>query len=479
MTTNFHLLILIVLGTFHPITEDDSRLTQPDTTHSLTWQEGSETPRSVSSSNTKNHNNSDLTNYNTRRKQLSITPMIVRKFSFQSSTETPTVLSYNPDPGVTLSDSEGDNKENEVESKSERSERLERFSCRVKTRSSSIRRRCSSYFTPLSKRTVGRPGRMSGSVRALDRSDLTEKKLSEIASGGRLIPLKQGYMYKKSASGIYKRKYVTLCSDSVLTYYPSFQAYIENVEGKEIQLSHVTVKIPGKKPAGLKTCSEGSTVSEESRCDKEDLTLELCQPDLEQEQHGQEKERNKRKRLSTQSESAGTDLQLVSLDGSMWQFQMSTLEEVEDWEKAIQGEILNSLCSREVLNLDHIRNDIPGNTVCADCGTTSPDWASINLGILICIECSGIHRNLGSHISKVRSLSLDCWSQMNIKTLENIGNSKANQFWERNIQTGVKPHAKSSRETKVNFIKSKYCLKSFCTFDYVDLGEENSIGALI
>ena len=83
LTTNFHLLILIVLGTFHPITEDDSRLGQPDTTHSLTWQEGSETPRSVSSSNTKNHNNSDLTNYNSRRKQISVTPMIVRKFSFQ------------------------------------------------------------------------------------------------------------------------------------------------------------------------------------------------------------------------------------------------------------------------------------------------------------------------------------------------------------------------------------------------------------
>ena len=159
---------------------------------------------------------------------------------------------------------------------------------------------------------------MSGSVRALDRSDLTEKKLSEIASGGRLIPLKQGYMYKKSVSGIYKRKYVTLCSDSLMTYYPSFQAYIENVDGKEIQLSHVTVKIPGKKPSGLKTCSEGSTVSEEGRCDKEDLTLELCQPELEQDHHSQEKERNKRKRLSTQSESSVTDLQLVSLDGSMW-----------------------------------------------------------------------------------------------------------------------------------------------------------------
>ena len=305
------MLILIVLGTFQPITEDDNRLSHTD--NNIAWQAGDETP-----SSSKNQNDC-LTNYNTRRKQLSITPMIVRKFSFQSNSQTPTALSYNPDPSVTLSDTEFDNKEND--GTVERSEKQEKFSSRVKTRSSSIRRRCSSYFTPLSKRAVGRSGRMSGSVRALDKSDLTEKKLTEIASGGRLIPLKQGYMYKKSASGIYKRKYVTLCSDSLMTYYPSFQAYIDNVDGKEIQLSHVTVKIPGKKPSGLKTSSEGSTSSDE--CDKEDLTLELCQPELDQDSH--DKERNKRKRLSTQSESSVTDLQLVSLDGSMWQFQMVTL----------------------------------------------------------------------------------------------------------------------------------------------------------
>jgi hypothetical protein len=38
-----------------------------------------------------------------------------------------------------------------------------------------------------------------------------------------------------------------------------------------------------------------------------------------------------------------------------------------------------------------------------------PSWASINLGILLCIECSGVHRKLGSHISRVRSLDLDEW----------------------------------------------------------------------
>ena len=444
-----------------------------------------------------NHNSSR------RSKQLALTPMIVRKFSFQSSCHTPGTasLSFNPDPNVTLSDTEADNnKENDEDKENAEmmAEKLhrEKFSARVKTRSNSIRRRCSSYFTPLSKRSVA--SRMSGSVKTLDKSDITEKKLSEIASGGRLIPLKQGYMYKKSVSGLYRRKYVSLCSDGVMTYYPSFQAYIDNVEGKEIQLSHVTVKIPGKKPTGLKTSSEGSSSGDE--CDKEDLTLELCvqppsdsdtlaaagAPGKSQPESRDQQRLNKRKRLSGSNSSGDSsnsnnvinELLLVSLDGSQWQFQVCTQEEVEDWEKAIQGEILAALCQREVLNLDHIKNQIAGNGVCADCGARDPDWASINLGILVCIECSGIHRNLGSHISKVRSLSLDIWSQVNIQTLENVGNTKANAYWERNMEPGTKPTHKSSRETKVNFIKSKYCLKSFCTFDFVDLGEEN-VGALI
>ena len=54
-----------------------------------------------------------------------------------------------------------------------------------------------------------------------------------------------------------------------------------------------------------------------------------------------------------------------------------------------------------------IVNARPGNMVCADCNTKEPDWASINLGVLLCLDCSGVHRSLGTHVTKVRSMTLD------------------------------------------------------------------------
>uniref|UniRef100_A0A1J3JW35 ADP-ribosylation factor GTPase-activating protein AGD3 n=1 Tax=Noccaea caerulescens TaxID=107243 RepID=A0A1J3JW35_NOCCA len=81
--------------------------------------------------------------------------------------------------------------------------------------------------------------------------------------------------------------------------------------------------------------------------------------------------------------------------------------------------------------IDALRK-VCGNDKCADCGAPEPDWASLNLGVLVCIECSGVHRNLGVHISKVRSLTLDVkvWEPSVITLFQALGNTFANTVWE-------------------------------------------------
>uniref|UniRef100_A0A3Q3JWA3 Arf-GAP with coiled-coil, ANK repeat and PH domain-containing protein n=1 Tax=Monopterus albus TaxID=43700 RepID=A0A3Q3JWA3_MONAL len=88
---------------------------------------------------------------------------------------------------------------------------------------------------------------------------------------------------------------------------------------------------------------------------------------------------------------------------------------------------------------------VPGNERCCDCGEEAPRWASINLAVTMCIECSGIHRSLGVHLSKVRSLTLDSWEAEQLKLLCILGNRVMNQIYEaRCSEEGrVKPKAES------------------------------------
>eukprot|EP01132_Coremiostelium_polycephalum_P011617 gene11617-14225_t len=108
-----------------------------------------------------------------------------------------------------------------------------------------------------------------------------------------------------------------------------------------------------------------------------------------------------------------------------------------------------------------ILQKVGGNNICADCDSPDPDWASINLGILICKTCSGVHRSLGTHISKVRSLTLDKWSPENIWFMKEVGNTKFNLLFEHHTSDQVKPTEKSDRATKEQWIRAKYKNKEF------------------
>ena len=106
-----------------------------------------------------------------------------------------------------------------------------------------------------------------------------------------------------------------------------------------------------------------------------------------------------------------------------------------------------------------IRDNDQGNSYCADCGSTSRvEWVSLNLGILLCIECGGIHRSLGTHVSKIRSLTLDVFSFTNdtVELLMLVGNRISNMIWEARLDHMLKPDHSSTRDQRLRFITGKY-----------------------
>ncbi|XP_063018807.1 arf-GAP with GTPase, ANK repeat and PH domain-containing protein 1 isoform X2 [Melospiza melodia melodia] len=389
-----------------------------------------------------------------------------------------------------------------------------------------------------------------------------ESRTDSIGSG-RAIPIKQGMLLKRSGKSLnkeWKKKYVTLCDNGVLTYHPSLHDYMQNVHGKEIDLLRTTVKVPGKRPpratsacapisspktnglskdmsslhispnSGNVTTSTSvsqmasgiSLVSFNSRPDglhqrsysvssadqwseatviansgiSSDTGLgdSVCSspsissttsPKLDPppSPHANRKKHRRKKSTSNfkadgisgtaEEQEENFEFIIVSLTGQTWHFEATTYEERDAWVQAIESQILASLQScessknksrltsqNEAMALQSIRN-IRGNSHCVDCEAQNPDWASLNLGALICIECSGIHRNLGTHLSRVRSLDLDDWPIELIKVMSAIGNELANSVWEENSQGHVKPSPDSTREEKELWIRAKYEQKLF------------------
>ncbi|KAG8099662.1 hypothetical protein GUJ93_ZPchr0013g35216 [Zizania palustris] len=93
---------------------------------------------------------------------------------------------------------------------------------------------------------------------------------------------------------------------------------------------------------------------------------------------------------------------------------------------------------------------LPENRECADCKSKGPRWASVNIGIFICMQCSGIHRGLGVHISKVRSATLDTWLPEQVAFIQSMGNEKSNSYWEAELPPNY------DRVGIENFIHAKY-----------------------
>lgn len=108
---------------------------------------------------------------------------------------------------------------------------------------------------------------------------------------------------------------------------------------------------------------------------------------------------------------------------------------------------------------------VAGNNLCADCRVVSPEWTSINLGVLVCVNCSGFHRKMGTHISQVKSLLLDvdCWKGEMLKFMCSKGNKIVNEEYEANVPLGyMRPQDYEHRsDVRENFIRAKWERKEF------------------
>ncbi|XP_009295321.1 arf-GAP with GTPase, ANK repeat and PH domain-containing protein 2 isoform X1 [Danio rerio] len=409
--------------------------------------------------------------------------------------------------------------------------------------------------------TQRNPPRRRTSLFANRRGSDSEKRSSDSRSDtSRSVPIKQGTLWKRSERSLnkeWKKKYVTLSNSGMLTYHSNINEFLQNAQGKEMDLLRVTVKVPGKRlhraaapgapspgPAlvpvpgvnGLskdKQTPEGGaasnllTVEEASRAGlsyPNDQKVKRCpssvsnkgfsvdssiegatSPPLGKEHmpsspmtDRKKKKRNrsinlkgdaaagqaeaKRKmwklksfgslRNINKTEEESVDFIIISSTGQSWHFEAQSQEDRDAWVQAIESQILASLQSCESRNkarrnsqseavaLQAIRN-AKGNDLCVDCAAPNPTWASLNLGALICIECSGIHRNLGTHLSRVRSLDLDVWPSELTKVLSAIGNHMANHIWETCTQGCQKLTPEATREQRESWIRAKYEQRAF------------------
>ncbi|XP_049888816.1 arf-GAP with GTPase, ANK repeat and PH domain-containing protein 3 isoform X1 [Epinephelus moara] len=410
--------------------------------------------------------------------------------------------------------------------------------------------------TPIRKQSKRRSNIFT-SRKASEQAKSVDSKTDSIGSG-RAIPIKQGILLKRSGKSLnkeWKKKYVTLCDNGVLTYHPSLHDYMQNVHGKEIDLLRTTVKVPGKRPPRAVATVAPTASPKTNGLTKDRSTLQLgigntgaphsnsssslqtgaslfsgskdsmhqrsfsvssadqwneaintstssgapngmsdpasssvgsaTSPKLEPPPSPHANRKKHRRKKSTgitkpDGLSAGNEEQedsfefiIVSLTGQTWNFEASTYEERELWVQAIESQIFASLQSCESIKnksrlgsqsdamaIQSIRN-VRGNSFCVDCDAPNPDWASLNLGALMCIECSGIHRNLGTHLSRVRSLDLDDWPVELSMVMTAIGNTMANSVWEGALEGYTKPGSDSSREEKERWIRAKYEQKMF------------------
>ncbi|MGH0164163.1 UNVERIFIED_CONTAM: hypothetical protein FKN15_056021 [Acipenser sinensis] len=159
-------------------------------------------------------------------------------------------------------------------------------------------------------------------------------------------------------------------------------------------------------------------------------------------------------RGSTIRDNKSKSFELIS-PFKVFSFTAESEREKKEWMEALQESIAETLSDYEVAEKIWSNRS---NRACADCKAYNPDWASINLCVIICKNCAGQHRGLGTTISKVQSLKLDTsvWSNEIVQLFIMLGNEKANAFWAARLPSGDELDPDAPPDQRREFIGLKY-----------------------
>ncbi|CAJ0941977.1 unnamed protein product, partial [Mesorhabditis belari] len=373
-------------------------------------------------------------------------------------------------------------------------------------------------MTPGSTPTTQRKSRRISNIFRKD-NGLEDKNRNLDVGQGRAIPIKQGFLYKKSSKPMlnreWKKKFVCIFPDGRLIYYPSLKDYQENKStGKAVFLGLCTVRVAGRQHSKVSlrpnsfVASAANNLShtperkqdalfhyntKENTSGGSDDAGNFVAPVNPPAGTMPNKKMTRRRGIGTgarndREDDQGDYFEIVSHDQKHWEFLATSSEERDQWVREAERQIGRALEtvmsdpagkkeSAQMTNARENSNKIEvsailnhvGNNRCADCGSTSDvTWVSLNLGIVICIECAGIHRELGVHISRIRSLTLDNTSSEQLAIVLALGNNTANQIWEHHAPRDAKPKPEASREQKEEWVRQKYLEKKFVAAIRVD-----------
>ncbi|KAB2090430.1 hypothetical protein ES319_A03G123000v1 [Gossypium barbadense] len=278
-------------------------------------------------------------------------------------------------------------------------------------------------------------------------SDKNIEAIMQSSRNGEVQTIKQGYLLKRSSSlrGDWKRRFFVLDSQGTLYYYRNkgikptgfLHHYAGSAEYNGGVFARFRAKYRTSSCEDNLGCRTVDLCTSTIKMGAEDTDLRLCFRII-----------SPLKTYTLQAENAGDRTDWVNKITAVITSLLSShilQQHVENNDYARKASSNVMLRNNHHTSDDQIGNraesvsavlrEIPGNDVCAECNAHEPDWASLNLGILLCIECSGVHRNLGVHISKVRSLTLDVkvWEPSIVELFRTLGNAYCNSIWEGSL----------------------------------------------